>query len=42
VHDPAKKSETISDSELCFDCHCNANEPHPCGDKNPWSEFRDY
>jgi len=34
--------ETIVDWEFCFDCHANANEPHPYGDGNPADEFRDY
>jgi hypothetical protein len=34
--------ETIVDWEFCFDCHANANEPHPYGDGNPQNEFRDY
>ncbi len=34
--------ETIVDWEFCFDCHSNANEPHPYGDGNPGNEFRDY
>jgi hypothetical protein len=33
---------TIIDWEFCFDCHANANEPHPYGDGNPADEFRDY
>lgn len=34
--------ETIIDWEFCFDCHANANEPHPYGDGNTANEFRDY
>jgi hypothetical protein len=34
--------ETIVDWEFCFDCHANANEPHPYGDGNIADEFRDY
>jgi hypothetical protein len=34
--------ETIVDWEFCFDCHANANEPHPYGDRNAGDEFRDY
>lgn len=34
--------ETVVDWEFCFDCHANANEPHPYGDGNPDGEFRDY
>jgi hypothetical protein len=34
--------ETIIDWEFCFDCHANANEPHPYGDGNAANEFRDY
>lgn len=34
--------ETIVDWEFCFDCHANANEPHPYGDGNTAGEFRDY
>ena len=34
--------QTIVDWEFCFDCHANANEPHPYGDGNTADEFRDY
>jgi hypothetical protein len=34
--------QTVIDWEFCFDCHANANEPHPYGDQNPADEFRDY
>jgi hypothetical protein len=34
--------ETIIDQPFCVTCHANANEPHPYGDKNKESEFRDY
>ena len=34
--------ESIVDWEFCFDCHANANEPHPYGDGNIADEFRDY
>jgi hypothetical protein len=34
--------ETIIDWEFCFDCHANANEPHPYDDGNPGKEFRDH
>jgi hypothetical protein len=34
--------ETVVDWEFCFDCHANANEPHPYGDGNAGEEFRDY
>ena len=34
--------ETVFNYEFCFDCHTNANEVHPYGDKNPNNEFRDY
>jgi hypothetical protein len=36
------KEETVIDYEFCVDCHANANEPHPYGDKNPNGDFRDY
>lgn len=36
------QEETIVDWEFCFDCHANANEPHPYGDGNQGNEFRDY
>jgi hypothetical protein len=36
------REETIVDWEFCFDCHANANEPHPYGDGNLDNEFRDY
>lgn len=32
----------IFGQELCVDCHANANERHPYGDRNPNEEFRDY
>jgi hypothetical protein len=34
--------QTVVDWEFCVDCHANANEPHPYGDRNKDSEFRDY
>jgi hypothetical protein len=37
-----KGDETVIDFAFCVTCHANANEPHPYGDKNPESEFRDY
>lgn len=36
------KQERVIDYEVCFDCHANANERHPYGDKNPNNDFRDY
>jgi len=42
MRDTASGMEKIIDYEFCFDCHANANEPHPYGDKNPRGEFRDY
>ena len=36
------QDETVIDWEFCFDCHANANEPHPYGDGNAADEFRDY
>lgn len=39
---PANREERIIDHNLCVDCHTNANEPHPYGDKNPNSDFRDF
>jgi hypothetical protein len=32
--------QTIVDWEFRFDCHANANEPHPYGDGNTADEFR--
>ena len=34
--------EQVIEYELCFDCHADANEPHPYGDGNPNGEYRDY
>jgi hypothetical protein len=42
VKDPSTGRENVIDYEFCVDCHANANEPHPYGDKNRDSEFRDY
>ena len=42
VRDTASGQEKVIDYEFCYDCHANANEPHPYGDKNPNGEFRDY
>jgi len=42
VRDVATGQERIIDYEFCYDCHSNANEAHPYGDKNPRGEFRDY
>ncbi len=42
VRDTASGQEKVIDYEYCYDCHDNANEPHPYGDKNPRGEFRDY
>ena len=39
---PATGEERIIDYEFCFDCHSDANEPHPYGDKNPQGGHRDY
>lgn len=36
------KETHVIDYEFCVDCHANANERHPYGDKNPDEEFRDY
>jgi len=36
------KETHLIDYEYCADCHANANESHPYGDKNPDNEFRDY
>ena len=36
------KKEQIIEHEFCVDCHANANEPHPYGDKNPNNDFRDF
>ena len=35
-------TEEIIQYEFCFDCHGNANESHPYGDRNPNQEYRDY
>jgi hypothetical protein len=42
VRDLTSGSEQIVDWEFCVDCHANANEPHPYGDRNEGNEFRDY
>jgi hypothetical protein len=42
VRDTASGQEKVIDYEFCYDCHANANEPHPYGDRNPHGEFRDY
>jgi hypothetical protein len=42
VKDLGSGSEQIIDWEFCVDCHANANEPHPYGDRNEDNEFRDY
>jgi hypothetical protein len=42
VKDVKTGEETIIDYEFCVECHANANEPHPYGDKNPNGDFRDY
>jgi len=42
VRDTATGLERVFDYEFCVDCHANANEPHPYGDRNPRTEFRDY
>jgi hypothetical protein len=42
VKDPSTGEETVIDYEFCVDCHANANEPHPYGDRNEQNEFRDY
>jgi hypothetical protein len=41
TRDPATGSEQIVDWGFCYECHADANEPHPYGDKNPNGEFRD-
>ena len=41
VKDLKKNTEKIIDYEFCYDCHTNANEPHPYGDGNPNGDFRD-
>ncbi len=38
----ATREEEIIDYEFCVDCHANANEAHPYGDKNPNNDYRDY
>ena len=42
VKDTASGQETVITGSFCVDCHANANENHPYGDKNPNAEFRDY
>ena len=42
VKNPGEPGEHIVTNEFCLTCHSNANEPHPYGDRNPESEFRDY
>jgi len=42
MKDLSAGDERIIDWEFCIDCHANANEPHPYGDKNEANEFRDY
>ena len=42
VTTPATGEEQIFDYNFCADCHTNANEPHPYGDKNPNADFRDF
>ncbi len=42
VKDMKTSAETVIDYEFCFDCHGNANEGHPYGDRNPRAEYRDY
>jgi hypothetical protein len=41
LRDVAAGKETIVTGSFCVDCHANANEKHPYGDKNPKQEFRD-
>ena len=36
------REERVIEYQFCFDCHANANEPHPYGDKNPTGSDRDY
>ena len=38
----SSQQEHIIDYKLCIECHTNANEPHPYGDKNPNNDDRDY
>lgn len=42
VKDMKTSAETVIANEFCFDCHANANEEHPYGDKNSKGEHRDY
>ncbi len=42
TRDPPTGSEQIVDWGFCYECHADANGPHPYGDKNPGGEFRDY
>jgi len=42
VTTPETGEEHILDYNVCADCHTNANEPHPYGDKNPNADFRDF
>ena len=40
--DAGSDQENIFSAEFCIDCHTNANERHPYGDKNRLNEFRDF
>lgn len=42
MKDMAAGKETVVDYSLCIDCHANANEKHPYGDKNLNENFRDF
>lgn len=42
VKNLASGDENIISQEFCITCHTNANEPHPYGDGNKDSIFRDY
>ena len=42
VKDVETGEETVIDYEFCFDCHLNANERHPYGDRNLKIDYRDY
>ena len=42
VTDVKMQQETVIDDQFCVECHANANEPHPYGDRNPAAAHRDF
>ncbi len=34
------RGDQVVDWGFCYECHADANESHPCGDKNPNGELR--